>query len=855
MGTLLRLSIKEIANNRRFSAFFVLNLALGLLGFAALDAFKSSLERSLDERSRYFLSADLSVSARRELKDGELETIRSALPPGTREGRVIELYSMALAKSGSRLVEIRAVDETYPFYGEVALSSGEIIRCDSQRDIESSDQVWVDPSLALQMKLEIGDKIKLGSRKFKISARVENDTASAWRGVSLAPRVYIGLSRLEATGLVAAESTATYRKLFRLPEGSDLQAVIQALNEGLEDPAVTVTSHRNASEQIGRVMGYLNDYLGLVSLAALFLAGLGAAYLFRSFLARRMTELAILMSLGLTRSKARNLFLLQLSVLGAMAALASLAVSAPLLAVAGAIVGESLSFEMSPAISLRSVAIVLAVGTLGSVLICLPLLSRLKDLKPQALFQENPYETIASDAKGFFSQIPAALPAIVVYWALAIWQSNSFKVGSLFFGLFVGSALLLMGAGFLGMQLIERVSKRGSLDLRLTLRNLYRARFSTLSCFLAISLGTLLINLIPQIQNTIQAEIEEPQGTNVPSLFLFDIQDDQVDPLRNALKERSLSLSYLSPLVRARLLTVNGVAFERTVEERSLSTREQQQEQRTRNRGYNLTYREQLADSESIVDGKPFSGRYEYQEGVPAEISLETRFADRLGVGLGDVLIFDVQGIQVPGRVINLRKVRWTSFQPNFFIVFQPGTLEDAPKTFLAAIPRLDDQSKARLQNELVERFPNISILDVEELVSKLMGVFRQMSWAIRWMALLSLLAGLVVLFSIANHQASTRKRETSLMKVLGAPLRRIQAGMRLEFGLIGLAASSLGAVTSLGVSVLIGKVLFDGAGKFSLLLPMLSTALVTVASVIVAEAATRKNFARKPLDLLQRDD
>ena len=199
----------------------------------------------------------------------------------------------------------------------------------------------------------------------------------------------------------------------------------------------------------------------------------------------------------------------------------------------------------------------------------------------------------------------------------------------------------------------------------------------------------MLINLIPQIYQGLQEEISRPADFRIPSLFLFDIQPEQVKPLQNLLADRKVNLNYVSPMVRARLEKVNGKKYNAELNN-GLSTRERQREQGFRMRTLNLSYRTELSDSEYIVEARTLASNYDWNSDVPAEISLEERFAERMGLMMGDILEFNVHEVPILAKVINLRRVKWNSFQPNFFILFQSGVLDEAPATYLASIGGLD---------------------------------------------------------------------------------------------------------------------------------------------------------------------
>src|SRR5690606_24240609 len=285
---------------------------------------------------------------------------------------------------------------------------------------------------------------------------------------------------------------------------------------------------------------------------------------------------------------------------------------------------------------------------------------------------------------------------------------------------------------------------------------------------------------------------------------------DQVEDLAEFSKTNDIPLMNLTPMVRARLVAVNAEKFEIDTEQKL--TREDEREARFRNRGMNLSYASGLNQAETLVEGREFNGRYDDPTfESPAEISLEKRFADRLGLKLGDILEFDILGMPVFGQVVNLRNVRWTTFIPNFFITFQEGVLEDAPKTFLATVGFLSPKAKDQVQVDLFKAFPNVSAIDVARVIERVVVVLNTMSMALLLMASLTIIVGLMVISFIMNHQMIARERDIALEKMLGVAPKVLLRKLRLEFGALFIGAAGLGVLSSLMMSYALAFFLFDG--------------------------------------------
>ena len=248
-------------------------------------------------------------------------------------------------------------------------------------------------------------------------------------------------------------------------------------------------------------------------------------------------------------------------------------------------------------------------------------------------------------------------------------------------------------------------------------------------------------------------------------------------------------------MIRAKLERVNGTEFSQLTTDRFFETREKEREERFRNRGMNLSYRSSLSNSESLIAGKDFQGHFDAEKQSLPEVSLEYRFADRLNLNLGDILEFDVQGVSVKGVVNSLRKVKWTSFQPNFFIQFPTGVLEGAPKTFIATLPTLEESMKNKLQAQVVDAFPNISLIDVSRLVERILTIVDKMSGALKLMLILTLITGFVVVFSVSQSQVQSRQQEMILMKMLGVDYRSQWHSYCLEVVILSFCAATVGFI------------------------------------------------------------
>lgn len=847
---LLPYMISELQHSRRFVAFFVFNLCIGLSGFIALDGFKSSIDFTMRERSRAVLGADMSLSARRPLEQSETQFMMSHLPIGSSEVEVVELYSMVrFPNDSTRLIKIKAVSENYPFYGGLQTDLDKNVRTDLEGLYSKGSNVWVYSELMIQGDLQKGSLLNIGEAEFRVDEVIVDDTTSGL-GASFAPTIYMSVENLKKTNLIRKGSVAWHSRLYKLPDPSiDLSNLKDKLFVAIPNQDARLTTHSEASEQMGRLLQSLNDYLGLAAVVALFLAAVGTGFLFRSYFQRKVREVAILVSLGLTKTQASFFYLAQIVVLGLISSVLALFLSFFLVPLIHALTVEFLPFEFEYILTIETVVISLMVGVFGSLFICLPFLGQLKSIQPVVLLSET--QTLKTPGSVGF--ILLCLPGVLTFWGLSVWQANSLVTGSAFTGAFFLAGLILIVCALVALKLIEGVQVSPKwLALQWALRDLSRERLTSVSCFLALGLGAVLLNLIPQVQESLEYELSSPETSKLPSLFIFDIQEDQLSAVESVFNESGVELTQISPMIRSRLVSVNDKEFDKGKGAGLGMSREEEREMRFRNRGFNLSYRNGLTDSESLFSGEPLSGRFTEGPGETPEISMEKKFADRLNLKIGDVLKFEVEGISIEGRIVNLRTVRWTSFQPNFFIQFQPGVLDMAPKTFIATSAGAAESTKAELQKKLVQVAPNVSIIDVTRLVEKISSVIQQMGLALQTMAVLCLLSGFVVIFSILSHQMEKKRWQIGLKKVLGANYKTIQSYVYLQYLILAMSSALFGVGVSIAFSYILSTVLFESVWVFTLRAPLISLMIIFVVTGAVVFVASKRYLRQPAKSLIQ---
>lgn len=843
-----RLAWKGLKTSPGFTTTAVINIALGVLGFLVVVGFNDSFLAEIRARTKSIAAADMVASSRVKPSQEALATLRSQLPTGTVASEELSLTTMATTATGSRLVEVRFVDDTFPMYGSLQLEKAGISGPGVARALYKTNNIWIYPELQAQLGVHVGDTLKIGNVSYRIADLVLDDPTTSGMGFVLAPRIYASFDTAEKTGLMQYGSRVQYMYRFKLPASIDPDILEQTLRKEIPNRDLRVRSHRNASEEMGRMQSYLNDYLGLVALAALFLATVGTAYLLRGHLSATIKEFGIMRSLGAAPSLPAKVFAIQAALLGLAGSLIAIELSRLLMPQLSALMAPLTGNIATAPMSLASAGIGIVMAVAGGLLMALPLIGRLLSLRPAFLFQEASVPTLAIQPR----QGLLYIPALLLWWIAAVAQSHSLRNGSIFAGAFLGAALILAAWGFLKLailtKILPRIHHRIPWKLKLALTQMARSPLATLSSFLALALGATLLNVIPQIRSSVAKEIERPD-TSIPQFFMFDIQDDQIEPLKEFFAARHVSLSQPAGIVRARLDAINH----EPAEQRKIaieSNREQGDRENLQTRMQNLSFRSALSASEALVEGH-FNGSKWDGQGIP-EMSIEQEFAKRLGLKLGDVLTFDISGVAIDAKVSSFRRVRWTSFQPNFFILLQPGVLDDAPKTWVASATGIQDSDRDIIQRDLVQIWSNVSVIDVKSAVRRMLTLIDQISTAIGFIAVLAVLAGLGVLFAIASHQARERRISFALLKTLGADIKQATIVSLWEYGFIAVAAMALGTLVSVGVSFILSSYIFKAPWQGNWQTPVVTAVLLTPISIGITWLAVRRALAVPVGELLR---
>lgn len=831
----LRLALQYLKVNKKYSIFFITTLALGLAGLLTLTLFAQNLEKQLQTKSRELLGGDFLISARRVFEEGEIKSIEEKFT-FSEKSKTIRLFTMASGENLTKLIRLKGIEKNYPLTGVIEFED----ELDNQRF--ASNAIWVYPEVIYQFKVKLGDYLEIANKKFKITKVIKRDSTDGAGGFSLAPIIYIDLKTMDKLGLTGKLSTLWENHFYV----TDIRPkeLKEDLSKQISDYTIRLTTPSEASEQVQTALSRITQFLVFVTLVSLFLSLIGVNYLFKSYLTRRSKDFALYNCLGLYKNQVRRIFILEVLTLSSLSSFLSIGLSMVLLPWLIGIMEKASGLQLSSEVSNYSILISFLIGLIGPLICSLPSLIELSKIKTISLLNKSPIKLSP------LIYLSSFVPLIIFLFVMAVFLSRSFLIGSIFTGSLITSFMILILVSLLFLKIIQRKFFKFS-PWRFALRNIKREQLGSISIIIAIGIGSLLVNLIPQIKTSIEYELSGPDRSKLPSLFLFDIQSHQVKGIKELTKKFNNELADISPLIRARLLQLNGEEYERDIESQEFTTQEDQRNQRFRNRGLNLSYAFDGKVQHDIVKGKPFSGRYDWDENAPLEISLEKRYANRMDLKVGDKLTLDIQGIEMPGIVVNTRNVDWLSFKPNFFVEVQPGAIDEAPKSLIGVLYEKNIQIQNELQYELAKNFPTVSVINLNRVIKEILRVMDQLQSLVSVTAVLAIIVGLFVLFAVTNYEAKKYIPEINLLKVLGAPFPTILKITLYQYLTLSIFASLGGILLSLATSFFISIYIFENQWVFDPATPVISFILIIVFTIGTLLASSYKTFRTSPATLL----
>ncbi|UOR05641.1 FtsX-like permease family protein [Hymenobacter aerilatus] len=836
---LWRMAWRDSRRSRSRLLLFSAAIVLGIAALVGINGFGANLARSIDEQARELLGTDLVLSSSQPIDS----TLRPTLDRlGRTRSREVSFASLVQFPKGQgvRLAQVRAITGGFPFYGTWRTEPESAVA--QFRQATGGQRVaLVDDALLAQFNAQPGDSIRVGKLTFLIAGRVRETPGQSGFSAAVAPTVFISGEALAGTGLLQRGSRVQYRTYYLFAPGTDVAKTIKPLEKRLDQANIGSDTIAERKQQTGRSFADLTRFLNLVAFVALLLGCVGVASAVSLYVREKIASVAVLRCLGARGSQALLIYLLQVAALGLAGALLGAALGTAVQLLLPRVFAEFLPVAVDIQVSWGAVAQGVLTGVLVAVLFALlPLLSirRVSPLRTlRASFEED---TTAPDPLRYL-----VYGLIFVFvTGFAYLQTREVKLALGF-----AAGLLVALGGLAGVAaglrwLVRRYFPTSwSYMWRQGLANLYRPNNQTLLLIISIGLGVFLMATLYITQGLLLSRVQVAGGENQPNLVLFDIQPAQRAGVAQLLTQRRLPVIQQVPIVTMRLTELNGNP---TVELKKDSTNGRSRGALTRE--YRVTYRDSLISSEQLAEGKL---PYLAADGTP-HISMETGFFERLKLKLGDTLTFNVQGAPLTTIVSGTRTVDWTRVQTNFGVVFPSGVLEPAPQFYVLLTHVPDNTVLGSVQRDLVQRFPNVSAIDLGLILKTLDDILSKISFVIRFMAFFSIATGLVVLVSSVIVSRYQRVQESVLLRTLGASRRQMLRITLVEYALLGLLAAATGLVLAVLAGWALAIWVFDIGFTAAPLPLLLLAALTTVLTIVIGLFNSRDVLTRPPLAVLR---
>jgi putative ABC transport system permease protein len=831
------MAAREMRASPRRLLLLTASVAVGVAALVAVNSFTDNLRDSVRRQAQALLGADLSLETRQKPPASLERLVDTLTRRGARSARLTNFGAMAYVTrtTGARMVQVAAIDGPYPFYGEIRTEPAE-----AWSRLQRGANVVADPSLLTALGARMGDTLALGEARFTIIGTVASAPGNVGFRAAFGPRVYIPARYLDRTGLLGFGARAEYEIYLRLPTGQDAQQIATRERSRLAADRVRIRTVLDDQESLNQTLSRLAGYLGLVALVALLLGGIGVASAVVVFIRQRIDTIAVLRCLGATSSQVLAVYAAETAAMALAGGLLGAGLGVAAQQVLPLLLAGLLPVDVAPLVSWRAIGLGIGMGlwvALGFALFPLLLVRRVPPLA--ALRRDVEPVPAARDPWRWLVALAIAGSTAV----LAGVQVDSWRRGAMFAAGIGGALLVLWAASWALVRAARRWLPGGWPYLwRQGLSNLYRPSNQTVTVVLAIGFGAFLLGTLVLVQSNLLRQLRVTGGPARPNLVLFDIQPDQLPQVRQVLDSAHLSATAPVPIVPMRIASVKsrpvrGLLADTTVRGSWALRRE-----------YRSTYRDSLVRSERLA-----AGRWWTPGGV-TQISLESEVAGELGVGVGDEIVWDVQGVDLPTRVASLREVDWARFEPNFFAVFRPGALERAPQTLVVLSRAENPAVRGALQRRLAERLPNVTAIDLSLIQGALERLVDRVSLAIRFMALFTLATGTLVLVGALATSRFQRIREGALLRTLGATRSQLLRIVLAEYAALGLLAALAAAVLSTVAAWALARWVFEDT--FALPAGPLAglTLGVVVLTVVVGLANSREVIRRTPLEILRQE-
>ncbi len=831
-----KMAWRDSRGSRRQLALFLSAMVVGVAALVAISSFGSNLRKVVDREAKTLLGADLMLESGRPFGSAMEAAIDSI---GGTQARLVSFPSMAWFPAGrhSRLMTVRAVEGAFPFYGDL-----ETTPADAANRWLADGGALVDRAVMDLFDAQPGDSVRIGRRFYPVAGRIDKMPGENQMMSLFSPRIYIPAARLDST-LLSRGSQAEYALAFRFDDGRDIEALVERMGPRLREEEVRYDTVAEIREGWDEGLTNLYRFLNVIAFVAVLLGGIGVAGAVHAYVRRRLAMIAVLRCLGAGVWRTCAVYALQTLAMGLASSAAGAALGIGVQALVPLALQDFLPVTVPFSISWGSLGAGMALGVGAAVAFALFPLVSVRRVSPLLALRASVENGLSSLKDPLWWGALGIVAAGIVAFAIGNAPSPGVGLGYAA-GLAAGFLALLITAKSVVWATRRFFPSGWSYIWRQGLANLFRPDNQTTMLVLSLGLGAFAIGTLFGVQRTLLGQLELSEALRLPNMVLFDIQSDEIDPVTDMVQAQGLPVLDSIPIVTMRLASVNGRAV-RAMQEDSTATWAHRRE-------YRVTYRDHLTESEKVAAGE-FIGAADPND-PRAPVSLDEDIARELEVGVGDSLAFDVQGQLIPARVASLREVEWRRIGANFYVVFPTGVLEETPR-FHVLLSRTETADAASgLQRAVADGYPSVSIIDLSLVLGTFDAIFSSVSFVVRFMASFSILTGIIVLVGAVVVSRAQRRRESVLLKTLGASRSEVLRIMTVEYFFLGFFAALTGLALSFAAVWAFAAFLFDTPFRPDIVAALALLVAVPLLTITTGLVSSRGIYRRSPLEVLRAE-
>jgi putative ABC transport system permease protein len=825
--TRLPLALRMLRRNSSAGELRVLLLALviAVASVTTVGFFADRVQAALDAQANDLLGGDLVMIADQPIPPA---FVAQAGADGLAIAQTQTFPSMVGARGAVNLAEIKAATDGFPLRGRLRVTDAVGAPDREIAGGPAKGEAWIGSPLATRLGVGVGDTLSVGRARLRVAQIITREPDSVLDYFGIAPRVLMNAADLGATQLVQVGSRITHRLLV-----SGEPAAVAKFRADAAKMLVRgqrLEGVRDSRSEVRTALERAQRFLGLASLLSVVLASVAVALAARRFSQRQVDSAAMMRCLGASQADIFALHAWQFLLLGVVASLLGSVVGFG----AQAVLARWLSAFITVALPLPGPLPALRGAVIGFVLLLgftLPPLMRLRGASTLRVLRNDLAVAEPLSAAAFLLGL-AALAALIV------WQAGDVKLGAIAVGGFAAALLVAAAAGYGLILGVSRLRGAAAGPWRYGLANLRRRTGASLVQIIALGLGLMAMLMLTLVRTDLITRWQQSMPPDMPNRFAINIQGDQVAGVRKYFADLGLKSPDLYPMVRGRLTEINAKAV-------APKAYEDERTRRLAEREFNLSWADAPRPDNRIV-----SGRFWEPGTAASELSMEEGIAKSLGVKVGDEIAFDVAGSRFKAQVTSLRKVDWDSFKPNFYVIASPPLLRSYPASWITSF-HLPAAREAAV-SELVQRFPNVSVIDLSALMAQFQRITDQVSRAVEFVFLFAIASGLVVLFAAIASTQDERVFEGAIMRTLGASRRQLVTVQLAEFLAIGLLAGTVAAAGAVALAMVLSDRVLGVPYEFHWMLPLSGLLIGGLGVAAAGLLGTRRAVSSPPLQSIR---